>query len=148
MADNLATALRRTHAWFESNGGWAPPDDETLAEWMSDGLCRCPDECLIPPAECCEHGLVSWWLVLRTLDRPDGATPLPPTLLIALPGRLDPRPASSYIAIMDAHHRALLAGDAGYVDPVSGLLALTARTLWNRRACCGRECRHCPFGPR
>ena len=46
---------------------------------------------------------------------------------------------------MDAHHHALLAGDAGYLDPTSGLFVLTARTLWNQGACCGKGCRHCPY---
>lgn len=60
-------AVRRAHEWFEHNSGWAPPDDETLDEWVADGVCRCPDECLVTPRAWCEHGLASWWLILRAL---------------------------------------------------------------------------------
>lgn len=61
-------AVRVAHGWFEHNSGWAPPDDDTLAEWLADGVCRCPDECLVGPRDWCEHGLASWWLVLRSID--------------------------------------------------------------------------------
>lgn len=63
-----AWAVRNAHAWFEVNSGWAPPDDDELAEWLADGVCRCPDDCLVRPEGWCEHGLASWWLVLRALD--------------------------------------------------------------------------------
>ena len=145
MVLSAADAIRRTHAWFERNSGWSPPDPATLAEWMSDGVCRCPDECLVAPVEWCAHGLASWWLVLRTLDRSDGAAPLPPVVLVPHPERLDPRRGTEYVAVLDAHHAALLAGDAGYLDPISGLFVQTARTLWDRGACCEQGCRHCPF---
>jgi hypothetical protein len=145
VALSSAEAIRRTHAWFERNSGWSPPDSDTLAEWMSDGICRCPDECLVAPTDCCPHGLASWWLVLRTLDRLDGAAPLPPELLVPHTDRLDPRRGPDYLAIMDAHHQALLAGQTGYLDPLSGLFVQTARTLWDRGACCEQGCRHCPF---
>jgi hypothetical protein len=62
-------ALRNAHAWFEVNGGWAPPDAGTLEEWAADGVCRCPDECLVRGAWC-EHGLASWSLILASLDDP------------------------------------------------------------------------------
>ena len=42
---------------------------ERLAEWVADGVCRCPDECLVGPREWCEHGLASWWLILRALEQ-------------------------------------------------------------------------------
>ena len=61
-------AIRNAHAWFERTSGWAPPDPDTLAEWVGDGVCRCPDECLVVPTGWCEHGLASWWLILRALD--------------------------------------------------------------------------------
>ena len=61
-------AVLAAHEWFEHNSGWAPPDDQTLAEWLADGVCRCPDECLVGPREWCEHGLASWWLILRAID--------------------------------------------------------------------------------
>jgi hypothetical protein len=47
--------------------------------------------------------------------------------------------------ILAAHRAALDAGDAGYVDPVSGLFVLTAAFLARRGECCGRGCRHCPY---
>jgi hypothetical protein len=61
---NAARALRRAHEWFEVNSGWAPPDEGTLAEWLADGVCRSPDDCLVAPEGWCEHGLASWWLIL------------------------------------------------------------------------------------
>ena len=42
-------AIANAQAWFEVNSGWAPPDPDTLAEWVDDGVCRCPDECLVAP---------------------------------------------------------------------------------------------------
>jgi hypothetical protein len=63
-------AIRNAHDWFEHNSGWAPPDADTIAEWVADGVCRCPDECLVAPEEWCGHGLASWWLILRDLDPP------------------------------------------------------------------------------
>jgi hypothetical protein len=141
----LVDAVRLTHEWFEHNSGWAPPDDGTLAEWMSDGVCRCPDDCTVAPAAACPHGLVSWWLVLRALDRPDVTGPLLPDQLIPHPDRLDPDRRPDYVAVLDAHHGALLNGESGYSDPISGLYVQTARTLWNRGACCEQSCRHCPY---
>ena len=55
VATATADAVRRAHDWFEVDAGWAPPDDETLAEWVADGVCRCPDECLVAPDERREH---------------------------------------------------------------------------------------------
>jgi hypothetical protein len=69
-----AEAVRNAHAWFEVNSGWAPPDDDVIAEWVADGVCRCPDDCIVAPDGWCEHGLASWWLVMRALGRaPDDA---------------------------------------------------------------------------
>jgi hypothetical protein len=144
VVGSATEAIRRTHAWFERHSGWAPPDPGSLAEWMADGVCRCPDECLVAPASWCSHGLASWWLVLRTLDRPEGAAPIPPDRLLPHPDRLESgRP--DYLAIIDAHHQALLDGESGYADPVTGFFVLTARALWDRAACCGQGCRHCPY---
>jgi Family of unknown function (DUF5522) len=47
--------------------------------------------------------------------------------------------------ILDAHARALDAGQAGYTDPETGLFVLTAGYLAARGTCCGRGCRHCPY---
>ena len=61
-------AVRNAHEWFEMNSGWAPPDADTLAEWVADGVCRCPDDCLVEPVGWCEHGLASWYLVMVDLQ--------------------------------------------------------------------------------
>ena len=47
--------------------------------------------------------------------------------------------------ILAAHSAALAAGDAGYLDPETGLFVLTATYLRDRRTCCGKGCRHCPY---
>ncbi len=36
-------------------------------------------------------------------------------------------------------------GEHGYVDPESGLFAMTGRGLKARGSCCGNACRHCPY---
>jgi hypothetical protein len=61
-------ALAATHAWFEVNSGWAPPDPETLIDWAEEGSCRTPDECWVARRGVCAHGLASWALVLEELD--------------------------------------------------------------------------------
>ncbi len=62
-----ARAIRNAHDWFEVNDGWAPPDEDTLADWLADGVCRCPDECLVTPNGWCRHGLASWHLILSAM---------------------------------------------------------------------------------
>jgi hypothetical protein len=47
--------------------------------------------------------------------------------------------------IMAAHPAALDAGQAGYLDPATGLFVLTAAFLAARGSCCARGCRHCPY---
>ena len=71
MTRTSTEAIRNAHTWFEVNSGWAPPDDDTLTEWAADGVCRCPDECLVAPDEWCAHGLASWSLILRALEEND-----------------------------------------------------------------------------
>jgi hypothetical protein len=69
---------------------------------------------------------------------------LPAALALPDPGRLDPaRP--DYLAILEAHERALAAGQDGYPDPASGNLCFTAAYLWARGSCCDSGCRHCPY---
>ena len=75
MSDDAAAAVARTHEWFEHNSGWAPPDVDTLAEWVADGVCRAPDDCLVAPDGVCEHGLASWKLVLEALTDDAGHGP-------------------------------------------------------------------------
>ncbi len=70
-----ADAVGNAHEWFEVNSGWAPPDEETLAEWLADGVCRCPDECLVAPDGWCEHGLASWHLILAALADTEARIP-------------------------------------------------------------------------
>ena len=40
---------------------------------------------------------------------------------------------------------ALAAGEAGYLDPDTGLFVLSAGFRARRGTCCGRGCRHCPY---
>ena len=65
---HVAWAIRRAHEWFEVNSGWAPPDEDELAEWLADGVCKSPDDCPVIPEGWCAHGLASWWLILRELE--------------------------------------------------------------------------------
>jgi Family of unknown function (DUF5522) len=60
------------------------------------------------------------------------------------PSRLraeDPRRAE----ILAAHRDAIAAGEAGYLDPATGLFVFTATYLTARGTCCDSECRHCPY---
>lgn len=57
--------VRLAREWFEHNSGWAPPDDDTLAEWVADGVCRCPDDCIVAPDATCAHGLASWFTIME-----------------------------------------------------------------------------------
>jgi hypothetical protein len=47
--------------------------------------------------------------------------------------------------LLDLHARALEAGEAGYIEPDSGLFVLSAGYLRDRGYCCQRGCRHCPY---
>jgi hypothetical protein len=71
MTATAAEAVRNAHQWFEHNSGWAPPDEGTMAEWLADGMCRAPDDCMVTPEGWCEHGLASWHLLRATVDHPD-----------------------------------------------------------------------------
>ena len=62
--------------------------------------------------------------------------PHPDRLVADHPGRCE---------ILARHARAVAAGEAGYLDPSTGLLVLTATFLANRGTCCDRGCRHCPY---
>jgi hypothetical protein len=70
--------------------------------------------------------------------------PAPRALTEPHPSRLaldHPRRAE----ILAAHAAALAAGQAGYLDPDTGLFVLTAGFLTGRGTCCDRGCRHCPY---
>ncbi|MPZ72761.1 MAG: hypothetical protein GEU74_05935 [Nitriliruptorales bacterium] len=58
--------------------------------------------------------------------------------------RLDPQ-HPRYCEILALHAAALDAGHDGYTDPGTGLFVLTARFLADRRTCCDKGCRHCPY---
>lgn len=73
------------------------------------------------------------------------AEPLAPRALTEPhPSRL-PADAPRRDEVLAAHAAALAAGEAGYLDPSSGLFVLTAKFLADRGTCCGRGCRHCPY---
>ena len=67
--------------------------------------------------------------------RPDWRSPAPHQF-----AREDQR----YEAAMAAHDAAAQAGEAGYLDPTTGLFVMTAASL-AARPCCGNLCRHCPW---
>lgn len=50
----------------------------------------------------------------------------------------------AYAEVLARHSAACERGDAGYLDPVTGLYAMTALYLASR-PCCERGCRHCPY---
>lgn len=70
-------ATEATHAWFDGNSGWAPPDPESLADWAREGACRSPDGCWVQQRGTCLHGLVSWQVVLDELAEIDRRRPPP-----------------------------------------------------------------------
>lgn len=47
--------------------------------------------------------------------------------------------------ILRRHGQAIDAGEAGYIDPRTGLFVFTARYLAERGSCCQSDCRHCPY---
>ncbi|MCX6451593.1 MAG: DUF5522 domain-containing protein [Actinobacteria bacterium] len=47
--------------------------------------------------------------------------------------------------VITAHREACERGDAGYIDPLTGLFVMTEVYLVNRERCCNRGCRHCPY---
>ncbi|MDG4823744.1 DUF5522 domain-containing protein [Asanoa sp. WMMD1127] len=56
-----------------------------------------------------------------------------------------PADPAEALEICAAHDAALAAGEAGYLDPRTGLFVLSAGFLAARGTCCGRGCRHCPY---
>jgi hypothetical protein len=76
----------------------------------------------------------------RPLTEPDNGRPLtepdPSRLPLDHPDRQ---------RILDAHAGAMARGEAGYLDPATGLFVLTAATLLERSECCQSGCRHCPY---
>jgi hypothetical protein len=73
------------------------------------------------------------------------ADPLAPRALTEPhPSRL-PRGTPGRAGVLAAHEAAMAAGEAGYLDPSTGLFVLTAAFLADRGTCCDRGCRHCPY---
>lgn len=70
--------------------------------------------------------------------------PLPEERRRPLSARVPADPATR-AAIVAAHERACADGQAGYLDPVSGLFVFTATHHWDRGRCCENGCRHCPY---
>jgi hypothetical protein len=62
--------------------------------------------------------------------------PHPSRLLLTHPLRAE---------ILAAHTRAVEAGEDSYIDPASGLTAMTSLFLLDRGYCCNSGCRHCPY---
>ncbi|MEO7570915.1 MAG: DUF5522 domain-containing protein [Acidimicrobiales bacterium] len=48
-------------------------------------------------------------------------------------------------AILDAHRAAIEVRQPGYLDPVTGLVVITAAEHVRRGHCCANDCRHCPY---
>ena len=83
-------------------------------------------------------------LVRRTPVSVHGVPPARRPLSEPHPRRL-PDDTAQRRQILAAHDAALAAGDAGYLDPVTGLFVFTAATLLARGRCCASGCRHCPY---
>ena len=60
------------------------------------------------------------------------------------PSRL-PESHPAYDEILAAHEAAMAAGEAGYLDPMTGYYVMTAETHARRGFCCENACRHCPY---
>jgi len=50
-----------------------------------------------------------------------------------------------YNEIIHCHVRAMEHGQAGYLDPATGLFVITAAEHLRRGKCCASGCRHCPY---
>ncbi|MDO9485375.1 MAG: DUF5522 domain-containing protein [Actinomycetota bacterium] len=50
-----------------------------------------------------------------------------------------------YAEIIQCHTSAMERGEAGYLDPGTGLFVITAATHVERGQCCTNGCRHCPY---
>lgn len=74
-----------------------------------------------------------------------GEKPLASRPLVVPAASRVPLDAPNREVILAAHAAAVERGDAGYIDPDSGLFVLTAKFLADRGACCESGCRHCPY---
>lgn len=71
--------------------------------------------------------------------------PLAPRPLTLPAATRVPVEAPGRAEMLAAHASAMVRGEAGYIDPKSGLFVLTAQFLDGRGRCCERGCRHCPY---
>jgi cob(I)alamin adenosyltransferase len=63
--------------------------------------------------------------------------------------KLAPAAADAAVAaldIEDLHRQAVQRGDTTYVDPSTDFMVFTELAHLKRGVCCGRQCRHCPYG--
>ena len=65
-------------------------------------------------------------------------------MMVPHPSRLSPQ-RPDYAAILEAHARAITAGERTYLDPSTGLTVQTSATHLERGTCCNSGCRHCPY---
>lgn len=65
MGMDATIAMRNGRARFEINIGWAPPDEDEWAEWLSEGVWTCADELslLVPRAGARMVSLRGGWYV-------------------------------------------------------------------------------------
>lgn len=54
--------------------------------------------------------------------------------------------SSPILDIEDIHRRAVKNGEKTYIDPATGFTCFTELSHLDRGVCCGRACRHCPYG--
>jgi len=69
LPSTAAEAIKNTYAWFEVNSGWAQPTTRNLAEWVADGVCRCPANASSRPTACASTASRRWWLIVQDLPR-------------------------------------------------------------------------------
>lgn len=80
----------------------------------------------------------------RRRPQPDGDTLAPRPLDEPALSRF-PKDAPARDEALRRHSSAMAAGQAGYLDPTTGLFVLTAAFHAERGSCCGSGCRHCPY---
>jgi Family of unknown function (DUF5522) len=51
-----------------------------------------------------------------------------------------------YDKIKEAHDLSIKNNERVYKDPLTGYNAINQKTLEDRKECCNKQCRHCPYG--
>lgn len=54
--------------------------------------------------------------------------------------------ATMIVDIEDLHNKAVQRGEKTYIDPATDFTVFTELAHLERGVCCGRQCRHCPYG--